>query len=86
MNEEEKRLIKLIMGNIFDSNAEAIVNTVNCVGVMGRGLALQFKKLYPENFIAYEQAYKRSEVFPGKMFVYELRRFTNPKYNWGKQK
>ena len=73
-------MIKFITGNLFDSNAEAIANTVNCVGVMGRGVALQFKKLYPGNFTAYELACSRNEVIPGKMFVYELDSLINPKY------
>lgn len=73
-------MIKYLTGNLFDSNAEALVNTVNCVGVMGRGIALQFKKSYPDNFKAYELACKRNEVITGKMFVFELNRLVNPKY------
>ena len=73
-------MIKFITGNIFDSDAEAIVNSVNCVGIMGRGLALQFKKNYPDNFNAYEKACTRNEVVPGKMFIHELNQLTNPKY------
>ena len=73
-------MIKFVTGNIFDSDVEAVVNTVNCVGVMGRGIALQFKKRYPENYTAYELACKRNEVVPGKMFVFELNQLVNPKY------
>ena len=73
-------MIRFVTGNLFDSDTEALVNTVNCVGVMGRGVALQFKKLYPDNFRAYELACKRNEVVPGKMFVFELHRIVNPKY------
>jgi len=73
-------MIRYITGNLFDSNAEALVNTVNCVGVMGRGIALQFKKQYPENFKAYETVCKRNEVVPGKMFVFELNQLANPRY------
>ena len=73
-------MIKFVTGNLFDSNAEAIVNTVNCVGFMGRGVALQFKKIYPDNFKAYELACKRGEIVPGKMFVFELNQLINPKY------
>lgn len=58
-------------GDILGESAEALVNTVNCVGVMGRGIALQFKKRFPENFKAYEKACARKEVVPGKMFVFE---------------
>ncbi len=67
-------------GNIFTEDVEAIVNTVNCVGVMGRGIALQFKKSYPENFKAYAAACKNDEVQPGKMFVFEAQSLTNPRY------
>lgn len=73
-------MTKFVSGNIFDSDAEALVNSVNCVGVMGRGLALQFKKQYPDNFKAYEAACNRGEVVPGKMFVFERNCFVNPKY------
>ncbi|WP_287095234.1 macro domain-containing protein, partial [Mesorhizobium sp.] len=59
---------------------EALVNTVNCVGIMGRGIALQFKNDFPENFKAYEAACAREEVQPGKMFVFETRTLTNPKF------
>ena len=73
-------MIKFVTGNLFESNTEAIVNTVNCVGVMGRGIALQFKKNYPENFKAYEAACKRGEVVPGKMFVHDTNQLANPMY------
>ena len=73
-------MIEFVTGNMFESNTEAIVNTVNCVGVMGRGIALQFKNHYPENFKAYELACKQGEVVPGKMFVYETGLLVNPKY------
>lgn len=58
-------------GDILKDESEAIVNTVNCVGVMGRGIALQFRNKYPENYKAYEKACKLKEVQPGKMFVFE---------------
>lgn len=58
-------------GDVLSESAEALVNTVNCMGVMGRGVALQFKRRFPENFKAYELACKKGEVFPGKMFVFE---------------
>lgn len=62
-------MIQYITGNILDSNAQALVNTVNTMGVMGKGIALQFKKAYPNNFRAYEKASKNEEVKVGKMFV-----------------
>jgi len=73
-------MIEYKKGNIFESGAEAIVNTVNCVGVMGRGLALQCKVLYPKNYEAYRSACDAGEVRIGKMFVCDMQRQTNPKY------
>lgn len=66
-------------GNILTSDAEALVNTVNCVGIMGRGVALQFKNAFPKNFEAYAAACKRNDVQPGRMFVFETGTITNPK-------
>jgi O-acetyl-ADP-ribose deacetylase (regulator of RNase III) len=57
--------------DIFETRSSAIVNPVNCVGVMGKGLALAFKKTFPENFLAYEKACRRRELKPGGIFVYE---------------
>ena len=62
-------MIKYITGNILESDAEALINTVNTVGVMGKGIALQFKKAYLNNFKAYTEACKRNEVVIGKLFV-----------------
>lgn len=59
---------------------EALVNTVNCVGVMGRGIALQFKHAFPANFEAYAVACDRGEVQPGRMFVTETGLLTGPRY------
>lgn len=73
-------MIKYKTGDILDENAEALVNTVNCVGFMGRGISLQFKKAWPENFKAYAAACRRQEVQPGRMFVFETGRLTNPRY------
>lgn len=66
-------------GDITLADVEAIVNTVNCVGFMGRGIALQFRKAFPENFKEYEIACKRGEVEPGRMFVHETGQMTNPR-------
>ncbi len=49
-------MIEIKEGNLLEANAEALVNTVNCVGIMGKGIALQFKQAYPENFRQYEKA------------------------------
>jgi len=62
-------MIKYSTGDIFSSQAEALVNPVNCVGVMGKGLALKFKQIYPENFKAYHRACHDGEVRPGRMHV-----------------
>jgi O-acetyl-ADP-ribose deacetylase (regulator of RNase III) len=67
-------------GDILAADVEALVNTVNCVGIMGRGIALQFKNAFPENFKAYEAACAREEVQPGRMFVFETGTMTNPKF------
>ena len=73
-------MIRYARGDILNADAEALVNTVNCVGVMGRGIALQFKRAYPANFKAYAAACERNEIQPGRMFVFETGTFTNPKY------
>ena len=64
-------MIEYKVGDMFTEDVEALVNSVNCVGVMGRGIALQFKNIFPENFKAYAEACKREEVQPGRMFVFE---------------
>ncbi|MDT8369102.1 MAG: macro domain-containing protein [Longimicrobiales bacterium] len=73
-------MIEFKTGDILAEDAEALVNTVNCVGVMGRGIALQFKKVWPGNFKAYAAACRRDEVQPGRMFVFETRELTGPRY------
>ena len=65
-------------GDLLKTPAEAVVNTVNTVGIMGKGIALQFKLAYPDNYAAYEAACKREEVQIGKMFVF--RRENNPRF------
>jgi O-acetyl-ADP-ribose deacetylase (regulator of RNase III) len=49
-------MIEFVQGNLFDADVEAIINAVNCVGVMGKGIALEFKKRFPDNFIVYKVA------------------------------
>jgi O-acetyl-ADP-ribose deacetylase (regulator of RNase III) len=73
-------MIEYKQGNILQEETEALVNTVNCVGVMGRGVALQFKKAFPENFKAYAAACRRNAVVPGRMFVFETGQLTPPRY------
>ena len=59
-------MITYVRGNIFDSKAGLLVNPVNCVGVMGAGLALQFKQRFPEMFQDYKTLCNKSEIQPGK--------------------
>ena len=73
-------MIDLTRGNILQADAEALVNTVNCVGVMGKGIALQFKNAFPDNFKAYERACRNDEVRLGQMFIVPTNRMVNPKY------
>ena len=58
-------------GDMFAFPSEAIVNTVNCVGVMGKGVALEFKRRWPDNFRAYRKLCESGGLRPGKVFVYE---------------
>lgn len=73
-------MIEFKVGNIFAEDAEALVNTVNCVGVMGRGVALQFKRVFPDNFKAYAERCKRKEMRPGEVFVFETANLGSPRY------
>lgn len=73
-------MIEFTQGDILRADVEAIVNTVNCVGVMGRGIALQFKKAYPANFTAYLEACNNKQVQPGKMFVFDTQQLANPRF------
>lgn len=73
-------MIEHAKGNLLTADAEALVNTVNCVGYMGKGIALQFKQAFPANFKAYEKACHAHEVKPGRMFIYETGSMVNPRY------
>jgi O-acetyl-ADP-ribose deacetylase (regulator of RNase III) len=73
-------MIEYRTGDLLQADVEALVNTVNCVGIMGRGIALQFKHAYKDNFKAYATACKRGEVQPGRMFVFETNALIGPKY------
>lgn len=63
-------MFEYIEGNIFDSPAQVIVNTVNTVGVMGKGIALEFKKRYPDMFIAYRSACEKHQLTTGKLMLW----------------
>lgn len=58
-------------GDLFEIEADAIVNTVNCVGVMGKGVALEFKRRWPKNYLAYKRLCESKSLRPGKLFIYE---------------
>jgi O-acetyl-ADP-ribose deacetylase (regulator of RNase III) len=71
-------MLEEAQGNLLDAEVDALVNTVNTVGVMGKGIALQFKQAYPDNFRAYQAACRRGEVQLGRMFVVETGRLGRP--------
>ena len=73
-------MIEFVQGNIFDAKTEALVNTVNCVGVMGRGIALEFRKAFADNYKAYQKVCDRGELLPGQVFVFEANRLGGPRY------
>lgn len=73
-------MIKSVTGNLLKAEAEALVNTVNCVGVMGKGIALQFKQAFPENFKEYEKECKNGKMRIGKNFVFNTGKLFPPKY------
>ena len=66
----EPKPIRYVTGDLLAEECEAFVNSVNCVGVMGRGVALAFKRRFPANFKAYKQACDWGEIEPGRMFVF----------------
>src|SRR3990172_8515101 len=63
---------KVLIGDIFKSKAQTLVNTVNCVGIMGKGLALEFKNRFPDMFKDYETRCQKGEVKLGKPYLYKL--------------
>jgi O-acetyl-ADP-ribose deacetylase (regulator of RNase III) len=73
-------MIEITRGNLIQTDAEALVNTVNCVGYMGKGIALQFKKAFPDNFKAYERACRANGIRPGKVFIFSTGSLVNPRY------
>ena len=62
--------IKEIKGNIFESTCQTIVNTVNCVGIMGRGIALEFKNRFPDMYLNYKKTCDEGKLEPGKLLLY----------------
>ena len=73
-------MIELARGNLLEADAEALVNTVNCIGYMGKGIALQFKQAFPANFDDYQKACKADQVKPGRMFIHQTGKMFHPKY------
>lgn len=73
-------MIRYIRGNLLQADTEAMVNAVNTVGVMGKGIALAFRQIYPANFAEYESACKAQPVRPGCMFVTESRMPDGPRW------
>jgi O-acetyl-ADP-ribose deacetylase (regulator of RNase III) len=67
-------------GNLLEAGADALVNTVNSVGVMGKGIALQFKQAFPENYEKYRLACEHGEVGPGRMFVFATGNLMGPRF------
>lgn len=73
--------IEIVEESLFhNKDVDAIVNTVNCVGVMGTGVAAEFKARYMENFIVYQQACKAKQIKPGDVFVFDLGEQARPRY------
>jgi O-acetyl-ADP-ribose deacetylase (regulator of RNase III) len=73
-------MIDFVHGNLFDADVEAIVNAVNCVGVMGKGIALEFKKRFPGNFIAYKAACDAGQIQLSRVFTYDNGTSAKPRY------
>lgn len=73
-------MLILARGNLLKAHAEALVNTINTKGVMGAGIALQFKKAYPEMFSDYRTACREGRIKIGKMHVFHRRTVEFPHY------
>lgn len=73
-------MLAIVHGDLLKAKTEAIINTVNCVGVMGKGIALQFKQAFPANYEAYRRACDAGEVKLGKMFVFDTGSMIWPRY------
>ena len=73
-------MITFTQGNLLETRAEALVNTVNTVGVMGKGIALMFKERFDDNFRRYAAACKAAQVQTGRMFVTEVNELDGPRW------
>jgi len=74
------RMLKIVEGNLLDAPTDALVNAVNIEGVMGKGVALQFKERFPEMFEAYRQACAAGAVQPGRMHVFDRASVARPRF------
>jgi len=77
---EQRAMIREAEGNLLRADVDALVNTVNTVGIMGKGIALQFKRAYPEMFMAYEDAAKAGDLDIGRMHVWETGTLDGPRF------
>jgi O-acetyl-ADP-ribose deacetylase (regulator of RNase III) len=73
-------MINFTKGNLLQAEAEALVNTVNTVGVMGKGIALMFKEAFPDNFRAYERACKDGQLHVGDLLIFQRKQLGGPKW------
>lgn len=73
-------MIRYTQGNLLEADVEALVNTVNTVGVSGKGIALMFKENFPENFRAYEAFSKAGNLAPGCLFITERQDMLGPRF------
>lgn len=73
-------MITVTQGNLLEAGTEALVNTVNTVGIMGKGIALMFKERFNENFLRYQAACKAGELRTGKVFVTEVNELSGPRW------
>ena len=72
-------MVDFFQGNLFDDKADYLINTVNCVGVMGKGIALEFKKKYPEMFEEYKKECASGNIKIGKPFLWVYKDFFDEK-------
>ena len=75
-------MIKVLIGDLFESTTQTLVNTVNCVGVMGKGIALEYKKRFPDMFYDYEQRCKRGEVQLGRPYLFRPTKVDSQQYQY----
>lgn len=73
-------MVDLTRGDLLAAEVEALVNPVNCVGMMGKGLALQFRRAFPENYRRYRLACDQGTVRPGEMFVVSTELPSGPRW------